>query len=146
MLGPTTPQPASNSASIGHQGPRKGAGPSRQRRMEKRAAERAANTGTIKTMAEQVVAELVVEQTKENYVIESGEKASDDYIEKMNVPSTKKSADLKIAEEVSAVNLLSEKSSAEEVDTKKDVTVKNASCRFKCDECSYKNISENGLK
>ena len=44
------------------------------------------------------------------------------------------------------MNLLSEKSSAEEVETKKDVTVKNASFRFKCDECSYKNISEKGLR
>ena len=146
VWGPPTPQSSSNSASMGHQGPRKGAGPSRQRRMEKRAAEKAANTGTIETITEQVVAELVVEQTEENYVIESGEKASDDSIEKMNVPSATKPADLKIAEEVSAVNLLSEKSSAEEVETKKDVTVKNASFRFKCDECSYKNISEKGLR
>ena len=63
-----------------HQGPRKGAGPSLQRRRQKRPAERAVNTGTIETITEQVVAELVVEQTEEND--ESGEKASDDHIEK----------------------------------------------------------------
>ena len=72
---PPTPQPPSNSASIGHQGP------SRQRRKEKRAAERAANTGTIETITEHVVADLVVEPTEENYVLKSGEKASNDSIE-----------------------------------------------------------------
>ena len=43
------------------------------------------------------------------------------------------------------MNLISEKSSAEEVETKNDITVKNASFIFKCDECSYENISEKGL-
>ena len=140
VWGPLTPQPPSNSANMDHQGPRKGAGPSRQQRRQKRPAERAVNTGTIETITEQVVAELVVEQT------ESGEKASDDHIEKNNEPSAAKPADLEIVEEVPAVNLLSEKSSAEEVKTKKDITVTNASFIFKCDECSYGYISEKGLR
>ena len=89
---PPTPQPPSNSASMGHQGPKTGAGPSRQRRWEKRAAERAANTGTIETITEQVIAEPVVEQTEENYVIKSGEKANDDSIENMNEASATKPA------------------------------------------------------
>lgn len=73
----------------------------------------------------------------------------------MNGPSATKPADSKIAKEVSAVNLQSEKSSAEEVMTKgshpdgfpkKDTTVINASFIFKCDKCSYENSSDKGLR
>ena len=67
-------------------------------------------------------------------------------LKKNNEPSAAKPADLEIVEEVPAVNLQSEKSSAEEVKTKKDITVTNASFIFKCDECSYGYISERGLR
>ena len=89
VWGPPTPQPPSNSARMGHQGPN----PSQQRRRWKRPAERAANTGTIETITEQVIAELVVEPTEENYVMESGKKDSDDPTENMNEPSATKPAD-----------------------------------------------------
>ena len=44
------------------------------------------------------------------------------------------------------MNLQSEKSSAEEVETKKDITVINASLKFKCDKCSHENSYEKGLR
>ena len=53
---PPAPQPPSDSANRGHQGPRKGASPSRQRRRERRAAERAAASVTENGTPEKVVA------------------------------------------------------------------------------------------
>jgi hypothetical protein len=53
---------------------------------------------------------------------------------------------LKIAQEVAAFNLLSEKSSAEEVKTEKVLNVKNASLIYKCNECSYQTNSEKVLR
>ena len=49
---PPTPRPPSDSASRGRQGPRKGAGPSRQRRRERRAADRAAVVEASEEVAE----------------------------------------------------------------------------------------------
>ena len=71
---PPTPKPPSNSVSMGPQGPRRGAGPSRQRRREKRAAERVADTGTTENITEYVIEKPAGEQTGENDVIKSGEK------------------------------------------------------------------------
>ena len=140
-----TPQPPSPSVSMGPQGPRKGAGPSRQRRREKRAAERASTTGTTETITEHVIEKPAVEQTGENNAIKSGEKTNDDSIENVNEASAK-NPDLEIAEEVATVNLEFEKSSAQEVETEKVLNVKNASLIYKCDECSYTNYSEKGLR
>ena len=73
-------------------------------------------------------------------------KANDDSIEKVNEASATNPPDLKIAHEVAAVNLVFEKSSAQEVETEKVLNVKNASLIYKCDECSYQNHSEKGLR
>ena len=51
-----------------------------------------------------------------------------------------------MAKEFSPVNLVFENSYAEEGETENVLTVKNASLTFKCEECSYKNIFEKGLK
>ena len=48
----STPRPPSDSARRGHQGPRKGAGPSRQRRRERRAAARAAAADATENVVE----------------------------------------------------------------------------------------------
>ena len=48
---PPTPRPPGDIASRGHPGPRKGAGPSRQRRRERRAAERAAEVEASEEVA-----------------------------------------------------------------------------------------------
>ena len=111
-----TPQPPSNSVSMGPQGPRRGAGPSRQRRREKRAAERVADTGTTENITEYVIEKPAGEQTGGNDVIKSEEKENDDSIEKVNKASATNPLALKIAQEVAAVNLVFEKSSAQEVD------------------------------
>ena len=50
---PPTPRLPSDSASRGHLGPRKGAGPSRQRRRERRAADRAAVAEASEEVADQ---------------------------------------------------------------------------------------------
>ena len=91
-----TPQPPSNSVSMGPQDPRKGAGPSRQRRREKRAAERAADTGTTENITEYVIEKPAGEQTGENDVIKSGGKENDDSIEKVKEVSATNPPDLKL--------------------------------------------------
>ena len=103
---PPTPQPPSNSVSMGphSQGPRRGAGPSRQRRREKRAAERVADTGTTENITKYVIEKPAGEQTGENDVIKSEEKENDDSIEKVKEVRATDSPDLKIAQEVAAFN------------------------------------------
>ena len=55
---PPTQKPPSDKASRGHQGPRKGVGPSRQRRRERRAADRAAGSSEpVKATSEEVATE-----------------------------------------------------------------------------------------
>ena len=55
---PPTQKPPSDKASRGHQGPRKGVGPSRQRRRERRAADRAAGSSEpVKATPEEVATE-----------------------------------------------------------------------------------------
>ena len=58
---PPTPRSPSDSASRGHHGPRKGAGPSRQRRRERSAAERAAASEAPEEVAEVETEEPVEE-------------------------------------------------------------------------------------
>ena len=59
---------------------------------------------------------------------------------KVKKASAKKPHNFEIAEEVVAVNLVFERSNAEDVEPEKVITVKNTSLIFKCYECSYKII------
>ena len=95
---------------------------------------------------EYVIEKPAGEQTVENDVIKSGEKENDDSIEKVKEVSAINPPDLKIAQEVAASNLVSEKSSAEEVKIEKVLDVKFISLIYRCDECSYQTHSEKGLR
>ena len=135
---PPTPRPGCDSASSGHKGPRKGVGPSRQRRRERRAAEKAAATGPEDVSTEQVAAKSV-----ENPFAEKANGAS---IEKGKNISSEKALNGKVPEEVTAVDSVFEKLNEEEVVTENLVTMKGSIIQFKCDECRYVNNSEKGLK
>ena len=67
-----------------------------QRRREKRAAERAADTGTTENITEYVIEKPAGEQTGENDVIKSGEKENNDSIEKVKEVSATNPPDLKL--------------------------------------------------
>ena len=124
---PPAPKPPSDPASSKHQvqGPRKEIGPSRQRRRERRAAERA-------TVTE--------EATSENVCVEDTTEKGDDATEKGNNVGAEKDPSGKATKKGNV-----EKCHAEVVQTEKTVTV-NSIIRFECDECRYTNDSEKGLK
>ena len=124
---PPAPQPPSDPTSSKHQvqGPRKGIGPSRQRRRERRAAERATATE---------------EATSENVSVEDETGKVDDATEKGNNVGAEKVPSVKATRKRNV-----EKCHAEVQQTEKTVTV-NSIIRFECDECRYTNDSEKGLK
>ena len=75
---PPSPPPRKFSPSDGsrdHQGPRKGAGPSRQRRREKRAAARAAKASLSDTSEEVVSTKVATSRNAEEAVLENAEEA-----------------------------------------------------------------------
>ena len=109
---PPAAKPPSDPASSGHhvQGPRKGTGPSHQRRWERRAAERVAATVTEGAMSEKVVS---------NFVEDTTEKV-DDATEKVNNVGAEKVLSVKDMGKVTVGQC-----NAEEVQTEKTVAVKS---------------------
>ena len=133
------PKLPSDSANRDHQGPRKGASPSRQRRRERRAAARAAASVIENGTSEKVVAkssdsvEELIEDITDDVATESAEE--------VDVAANEKVTNVN-SEEVLSVKI-TEKVAAEEEESEEYVTVK--SIDFVCDQCEYANISEKGL-
>ena len=124
---PPTPRPPSDSASKGHQGPRRGVGPSRQRRRERRAADKAASTGTKDAATEEVAAKSGKEHTEDNsksVVTKLDDKPNDASVEKSKKVSAEKDSNEKVVEEVTTVNTEFEKYNSVEVNPEKGVTEK----------------------
>ena len=88
------------------------------------------------------------EHTEDNskiVITKLDDKPNDASVEKSKV-SAEKDPDEKVVEEVTTVNTEFENYNSVEVNPEKDVTVKTTHLQYKCEECSYENISEQGLK
>ena len=149
--------PPSDSANKGHLDPRKGVGPSRQRRRERRAAERAAASMTENGTSEKVVvksfdsvAELN-EDTIDDVTTGSTEEVDVAATEKVKKVTSEKDPAVIATEECnseaapsglrSRVQASEKFVAQEERESEKTVTVQCSSLGFECDQCSYTNES-----
>ena len=124
---PPAPPPPSDPASSGHQGPRKGAGPCRQRRRERRAAKRAAATVTEYATSAKVVSKSVEDTTeKVDDTIKKGNNVGTEKVPAVEIPSSEDSF---------------EKPAVVEKPVKKPVTHD----RFKCEQCEKRLDTKNCL-
>ena len=121
------PPPPSDTASSGPQGPRKGAGPCRQRRRERRAAKRAAATVTEYATSAKVVSKSVEDTTeKVDDTIKKGNNVGTEKVPAVEIPSSEDSF---------------EKPVVVEKPFKKHVTHD----RFKCEQCEKRLDTKNCL-
>ena len=74
------------------------------------------------------------------------DKPNDASVENSKEVSPEKDPNEKVLEEVTTVNTKFENYNLVEENPEKGVTVKTTHLQYKCDECSYLNISEKGLK